>query len=244
MTSKREKDEYLERLWQMKEEGKDSISELKIGLNGDFKDKIVEELHSDDMVELNNNGEKIKLTEVGKKSACRVIRAHRIAERLVHDVLGSEFEAGACEFEHIVSLELVDGICTLLGHPRECPHGMPIPEGECCACSAKTASSLVIPLTELKIGQSGRIAYVNCRDDNRLHRMDGLNIRPGMIVKLHQTYPTYVIECEGANIAIDEKIVKDICVWKENGSADDNAHRPPHGKGKRRRFFGRRRGDV
>jgi len=62
----------------------------------------------------------------------QLIRARRLAERLIHDVLGGEFEEGACEFEHMGSTKLIDSICTLLGHPKECPHGLPIPEGECC----------------------------------------------------------------------------------------------------------------
>ena len=41
-------------------------------------------------------------------------------------------EKNACTFEHILSPEVTDRICTFLGHPRTCPHGSPIPEGDCC----------------------------------------------------------------------------------------------------------------
>ena len=213
MNRKREKDEHLERLWYIKEEESDSTDDLKSIMKEDFSSEIVEELSSEDLVELREHGVKIRLTAKGEDSARRLIRAHRLAERLLYDVLGGEFESGACEFEHIVTPEVVDSICTLLGHPRECPHGAPIPEGECCKCSARTAQSSVAPLTELELGQSARIAYVNCRDDQRLHKMDGLHIRPGASIKLHQTYPSYVIECEGANVALDEEIASNICVW-------------------------------
>ena len=91
---------------------------------------------------------------------------------------------------------------------------MPIPEGECCKRSAKAAQSSVVPLTELKVGQVARVAYVNCKDDRRLHKIDGLHIRPGAIIKLHQTYPTFVVECEGANIALDKEIASNIYMWK------------------------------
>jgi hypothetical protein len=37
-----------------------------------------------------------------------------------------------CKFEHILSPDVTDRICTLLGHPLECPHGSPIPQGPCC----------------------------------------------------------------------------------------------------------------
>ena len=210
-----EKDEHLEQLWYMKEDGKDSLDALKEALGKDYNEDIINELSSERLVELDVNSAKITITNSGEGQARQLIRAHRLAERLLYDVMGGDFETGACEFEHIITPKLVDSICILLGHPRECPHGMPIPQGECCKASTKTVQSSVIPVTELKIGQSARVAYVNCESDRQLHKMDGLLIRPGSVVKLHQVYPTYVIECEGANIALDSDLISNICVWKE-----------------------------
>ena len=175
--------------------------------------------------------------------ARRLIRAHRLAECLLQHVFARNSESGACEFEHIVSPEIVDSICTLLGHPKECPHGMPIPEGECCRCFARTAQSVIVPLTGLAVGQSARIAYINCREDQRLHKLDGLCIRPGVMVKVHQTYPAYVIECEGVSVALDKEIISNICVWQENkghGPAEgEAAGGPAHGRRRRRMRFGK-----
>lgn len=78
----------------------------------------------------------------------------------------------------------------------------------------KTIESAVSRLTDMKIGQAARIAYINCGEDQELHRLSGLQIRPGSIIKLHQTYPAFVIECEGSNIAIDDEIAQNICVWQ------------------------------
>ncbi|HJX85361.1 MAG TPA: iron dependent repressor, metal binding and dimerization domain protein [Candidatus Angelobacter sp.] len=78
----------------------------------------------------------IIFTEKGRKRAEDVIRRHRLAERLftqtfhVHDE--KEVAEQACRFEHILSPEATDSICTFLGHPRTCPHGSPIPAGDCC----------------------------------------------------------------------------------------------------------------
>lgn len=215
MSKKRERDEHLEQLWYMKEGEKDSIDAIKNALNESFDDAIIDQLSSEDMVELTEQGSKIALTKKGEDYARQLIRAHRLAERLLNDVLGGDYESGACEFEHTVTPELVDSICILLGHPRECPHGMPIPEGQCCRHSSRTAQSSVIPLVELAVGQSARVAYINCKSDQQLHRIDGLCIRPGAVVTLHQRYPAYVIECEGSNIAMDEEIVSNICVWRQ-----------------------------
>jgi len=250
MNKKREKDEYLEKLWYMKEQGKDSMDALKSGLRENFNVDIVNELSYEDLVELIEENNKIILTKKGEEYAKRIIRAHRLAERLLYDVLGSELESGACEFEHTVTPELVDSICILLGHPRECPHGMPIPEGECCRNSAQTAQSSIIPLTKLEVTQSARIAYVSCKDDLQLHKLDGLQIRPGVFVKLHQRYPCYVIECEDANIALDEEIVSNIYVWKVSPhfkpTKRDAIGRPMEnsgGWGKGFRFMHKRRGN-
>ncbi len=212
---KRERDEHLEQLWYMKEDGNDSTEALKVAMKGKLDTAIIDELASEDMVELSADRSKIKLTNKGADYGRQLIRAHRLAERLIYDVLGGDFESGACEFEHIVTPELVDSICTLLGHPKTCPHGMQIPQGRCCTQSAKIAHSSVIPLSELEIGQSARIAYVNCKSDQQLHKINGLHLRPGVTAKLHQKYPTFVVECEGSNIAMDEQIASSICVWRD-----------------------------
>lgn len=235
--NRREKEEHLERLWQMKEAGQDSTDALKDAMNGEFDPNIVDELLLEGEIE--STGNKIGLTEKGENHARKVIRAHRIAARLLYDIFGGEFEAGACEFEHTVTVELVDGICTLLGHPRECPHGMPIPEGECCRRSAKTAHNVVTSLTELEIGQSARVAHMNCKADRQLHKLNGLQVRPGAIVKLHQRYPCYVIECEGAHIAMDEEIVSNVSVWSNNRQFQPVEKKPLELERKGRRGWGR-----
>ncbi len=78
----------------------------------------------------------VELTSRGRERAGAIIRRHRLAERLFTDSLAmdseSEIEEQACKFEHILSPEATDKICTFLGHPRTCPHGAPIPPGTCC----------------------------------------------------------------------------------------------------------------
>jgi putative ABC transport system ATP-binding protein len=78
----------------------------------------------------------VELTPRGRQRAADIIRRHRLAERLFTDSLAleseSEIEQQACKFEHILSSEATDKICTFLGHPRTCPHGAPIPLGQCC----------------------------------------------------------------------------------------------------------------
>ena len=78
----------------------------------------------------------VELTAKGRQKAADIIRRHRLAERLFTDSLAldneSEIEQQACKFEHILSPEATDKICTFLGHPKTCPHGAAIPAGRCC----------------------------------------------------------------------------------------------------------------
>ncbi len=237
MKLERRLDEYLEKLWYMKEENKDNLRDLKEYMKEKFDMEVVNELVRKNHIRFGDGKKKIKFTNEGEEHTRQIIRAHRLAERMVHDVLGTEdFEAGACEFEHIVNSELINGICTLLGHPKECPHGRTIPEGECCKRADITARSSVMPVTKLQIGESAKVAYVNCRDDQRLHKIDGLHLRPGVTVRMHQTYPSFVIECEGANIAMDEEIASNVCVWRKTEDVS-RAEMSERGNGRRKRRF-------
>jgi putative ABC transport system ATP-binding protein len=87
-----------------------------------------------------DNGE-VQLTSAGTSRARDVIRRHRLAERLFKDTFAvddSEAHNQACKFEHIISPELDQRICTFLGHPKTCPHGNPIPPGHCCDGNTKS----------------------------------------------------------------------------------------------------------
>ena len=91
---------------------------------------------------LEHGEQMIIFTEKGRRRAEDIIRRHRLAERLFTQTFQVEDEKEiaeqACRFEHILSPEATDRICTFLGHPRTCPHGSPIPAGPCCI-AAKSA---------------------------------------------------------------------------------------------------------
>ena len=75
----------------------------------------------------------IGLTEKGRRIAKRIIRAHRLTEVLMKEALKTDIrEETVCGLEHHMDEEFMDALCTLLNHPRECPHGHIIPKGKCC----------------------------------------------------------------------------------------------------------------
>jgi putative ABC transport system ATP-binding protein len=80
--------------------------------------------------------EDFSFTLEGRRRAENLIRRHRLAETLFSETFQmheSVVEEEACFFEHILSPVMTDSICGFLSHPPACPHGKPIPRGECCA---------------------------------------------------------------------------------------------------------------
>ena len=211
----RERDECLEKLWNLRERREHAAGGGTPGERSEepgLDETCVRILTQAGLGSPDGQGG-LAFSPEGESRARRLVRSHRIAERLVHDVLGVSFETVACEFEHLVNTEVVDAVCTLLGHPRECPHGSPIPEGDCCRRSEHVVTQRVVPLTELRLGQSGRIAYVYAGADQELHALQSLQVRPGVVITLHQRFPSYVIECEGGSIALDEAVARSVNVW-------------------------------
>ncbi|MBF0522017.1 MAG: metal-dependent transcriptional regulator [Candidatus Omnitrophica bacterium] len=214
MIEKNDLDEYLECLWHMKEDGVNSLGLLKQHVGVNFDAKYLNVLKSDGLVKFSDGGENVALTTMGEAAARRLIRSHRLAETLLYTVFGQVSEPLACEFEHMVISEIVDSICSLLSHPRECPHGKPIPEGDCCKRAVVTSESLVIPLTNMKVGCSTRIAYINYKSEQQFYQIESLHLSRGSVIKLLQNSPAYVIDCEDANVVFDDEIASQIFVWK------------------------------
>ena len=209
------KDELLEMLWHLSEHHKLTLSMLREHDPSREYEKSLYDFRSNGT--LSFDGENISFTAEGRAKAEGIIRRHRLAECLMSNVLGkkpAETEEAACEFEHILSAELVESICTLLGHPPTCPHGEHIPQGKCCREARNSVKSAVIPLTKMKIGRSAKIAFLNTHNDNRTHKLLSMGLNPGSEIKLHQTKPVLVVEVDNRQIAIEYSIGEEINVWE------------------------------
>ncbi|MBI5810126.1 MAG: metal-dependent transcriptional regulator, partial [Deltaproteobacteria bacterium] len=140
---------------------------------------------------------------------------HRLAERLLTEVLSMDSDAlekNACNFEHTLTPEVADSICTLLGHPPTCPHGLAIPKGLCCKKPADELRPIVLPLSEVEIGENCRIAFMVSKSHSRLDRLSTLGIVPGSIVRVHQKRPAFVIQLGETTMALDPDIIREIYV--------------------------------
>ena len=155
------------------------------------------------------------LTANGITEAANAIRRHRLAERLLADVLTTEdalIDERACNLEHALFDGVDESICTLLGHPQFCPHGKPIPPGKCCQEMRSTVSRLVAPLCELKAGDHGQIAYIQMNNPQRLQKLMAMGVLPGVPIKILRISPSYVFEAGYSQFAVDEDIAADIYV--------------------------------
>jgi DtxR family Mn-dependent transcriptional regulator len=209
------KDEILELIWTQAEEGKGDLTHLVEMANEEDAGEIIEELEREGLLTL--EGGKVILSQEGERKAEGIIRRHRLAERLLSEVFDLEEEhihTEACKFEHILSPEVTDSVCTFLGHPPSCPHGKVIPRGECCSKFKKEVTPLVLSLKDLDPGDRGRIVFITPKEHETLDRLSSLGVVPGSIIRLHQKRPTYVIRIGETDLALDERIARDIYVKK------------------------------
>lgn len=164
-------------------------------------------------------GEALALTDAGRVEGEGILRRHCLAERLLIDVLdvGEELvHQAACRFEHIIRRGIDDRICTLLGHPRFCPHGTPIPPGPCCQENRDAARQVVAPLAALPPGSRGRIAYIHTQERSNLEKLIAMGALPGTDVLVIQTFPSYVFQVGQTQVAADRQIADSIYVRLEH----------------------------
>jgi DtxR family transcriptional regulator, Mn-dependent transcriptional regulator len=108
---------------------------------------------------VSREGRRLSLTDSGRALAEKVVRKHRLAERLLVDVIGLEWhkvhrEAG--RWEHVISDDVEARLVELLGDPATCPHGNPIPGSHSPAPATKTR-----PLAEVAAGEQVRLLRIS-----------------------------------------------------------------------------------
>lgn len=207
-------EELLEYIWIL-EENNDTAecARLSDKFGNDIANTYLTVMVEKQLINLHDS--RIEFTETGKKRAELIIRRHRIAERLLNDVLemrGDEFERGACQFEHFVNEEIIASICTLLGHPAICPHGNKIPQGECCLSAKKNLEPVISPLSAIKAGKTVKVVYISTKSHASLDRLSGIGVIPGLELTIHQKFPSMIIQYGETQLALDNDIAKNIFV--------------------------------
>lgn len=125
---------YLKAIWHIKEQGEEvKISTIAKRLNVRQPSvvQMLKKLNQQNLVNYNKAG--VTLTEEGAKIGASMMRNSRLLEVLMDSALKVEIdEEMVCGIEHHMNKQFTDALCTMLKHPRKCPHDRDIPMGECC----------------------------------------------------------------------------------------------------------------
>lgn len=123
---------YLRTIYDLEEEGivplRARISE-RLGHSGPTVSQTVGRMERDGLVRVEGDRH-LEFTPEGRRRALHVMRKHRLAERLLHDVIGLDWTLvhdEACRWEHVMSENVERRLLEVLGNPTESPYGNPIP---------------------------------------------------------------------------------------------------------------------
>ncbi len=215
ITDKERIDEALELIWVLEEEGHRDIDRFSLSSDDADVTVLLDTLNDEGFINISDGS--IHLTEMGRKIARGLIRRQRLAERLFTDVFEMPENTvldDACKMEHILSEELTESVCTFLGHPPTCPHGKPIPRGECCKKLKVEVTPVVTRLSEFEVGAVGKITFIVPSDPSRLSKLNSLGISAGSVIKFIQKVPSCVLQIDETTVAIDPEIAREIYLKK------------------------------
>ncbi len=182
-------EEYLETIFALEEEGIPVIQARvaeRLGKAAPSVSEMLDRLEIDGLIR--RSGRRIAMTEEGSALAQGVVRKHRLAERLLVDVIGLDWDKAHIEagrWEHVISDEVEARLEVLLDHPTTCPHGNPIP-------GTKRSETVQHRLSDAEPGQSVRLERITEsieHDAESLTRLADLGLTPGATMILERQAP-------------------------------------------------------
>ncbi len=207
-------EEYLETIRSLADEGKPVIQARiaeRLGRSAPSVSEMLDRLAADGY--LLRDGRRIELTGSGVALADSVIRKHRLAERLLVDIIGlpwhkAHLEAG--RWEHVISDEVEERLVELLGNPSTCPHGNPIP-GAPAPVGDQVCLSAVDPGSHVRLE---RITEEVELDLASLVYLDQHGLVPGREVLVRDRAPdgTVILVHSGAAVAVGPALCRQLFV--------------------------------
>jgi DtxR family Mn-dependent transcriptional regulator len=186
---------YLRTIYELEEEGvvplRARIAE-RLNQSGPTVSQTVARMERDGLLHVAGDRH-LELTDQGRHEAIGVMRKHRLAERLLADVIGLDWEdlhIEACRWEHVMSDKVERRILALLKKPLVCPHGNPIPGLDQLGLPFATdQSGPLLSLTEALADAKdevviSRISEQLQPDADLMHRLDMAGMRPGRRVRV------------------------------------------------------------
>jgi len=210
---------YLRTVLELEEEGivplRARISE-RLGHSGPTVSQTVGRMDRDGLIRVGED-RRLVLTDTGRRKAIEVMRKHRLAERLLSDVIGLDWayvHEEACRWEHVMSERVERKLLGILDHPVESPYGNPIPGlDELGLTRAGSFHSGVESLSELLVdseseatGRIKRLAEPLQVDPALLRQFSAAGIAPGATASFIRRGAIVHIEVEGSGEALDVPI--------------------------------------
>jgi DtxR family Mn-dependent transcriptional regulator len=224
-------DEYVEAIYARHERGQKRIraSEIRSDLKvkGSSVTQMLKKLEKKGLVHYDLYGG-VELTRKGRSHGLLIKRRHRLAERLLKDVLGYDLASvhdEACKLEHVLNDEVADKISRIIGDVKTCPHGNPIPSKQ-----GEAGKLEAVSLIDIEEGEECTIQAIP-EDKEDVQRLIPFNILPGASVKVVEKTPfgTIMVQsCGGTQLALSSDIASKILV-KPHGEEKRHGHR--HGFG-------------
>ncbi|MER7581934.1 metal-dependent transcriptional regulator [Kitasatospora sp. NPDC096140] len=206
---------YLRTILELEEEGivpmRARIAE-RLEQSGPTVSQTVGRMERDGLLQVAGDRH-LELTEEGRRLAVRVMRKHRIAECLLVDVIGLEWEQvheEACRWEHVMSETVERKVLAMLGHPTQSPYGNPIPgldELGDAKAEGEGFDAGLVPLDSVKPGDTGadvvvrRIGEPIQTDSALMSTLRRAGVRPGSTVKVNAGVVGGVLVGSGENAA-------------------------------------------
>ncbi len=214
-------EEYLETIYNMAMEGEPVIGARlaeKFAVSRPTVSETIKRLVADGYVEQAPD-KSISLTATGKELTEQVLRRHRLAERLLFDVLGMDWISAhehAHALEHWISPEVEQRISILLGHPTTCPHGNPIP-GNASSGEAFLREQQGFRLAEATPGQVVRVVLISelVEDESEaLRRLNDKRVHPRSELRVLENDPpsAVVFEAGGESHSVSRDLAAKIWV--------------------------------
>lgn len=206
--------EYIYKLQEMRESATTSKLAQRLELAPSSVSEMLKQLEQKGLVEYAEKG--VVLTKEGELKARKVIRKHRLSERLLTDILGFKWDKvheEACRLEHDISSEMEEKIEEKLGNPRTCPHGYPIPDKEGLIVQDNT-----VKLSELKANEKGVIISVFEENSEMLQYLGSLGLYPEIEVKVKSVAPfggPILIRVPGSEISVGKELAEKIMVQRK-----------------------------
>ena len=203
---------YLRTILDLEEENivplRARISE-RLGHSGPTVSQTVARMERDGLVVVSGDRH-LELTPEGRSKAVHVMRKHRLAERLLADVIGLDWEYvhdEACRWEHVMSEQVERRLIELLGRPRESPYGNPIPGLEELGLpAADPFMAGVVRVLDAVSASGARVRGVVRRlgepvqfDPELLGQLKQAGVMPGAMAVFSNSGPFVFVEVEGVD---------------------------------------------